>query len=262
MKRIAAFVDFTEGCKIALKQAAVVAKATGAELYAVYILTGDDNTAAKEEELWTFTQTVPGLENIKVQVGTGDLLDGAAQTLRFIHPDLVVVGTHGIKGIKQHLFGAHILKLVEAIPFPSIVVQENTVVRESGFKHILFPVSAHPEFQVQSEQTAKIAAIFQSEIVQYEIAKGPAMDDTRLENTRQATAYLESHQIRSQYVLEEATVVSVGNSRQALKYAAENNMDLISSMAEVAPNDISLGRPDMENLLTNPQGIPILCCHS
>jgi len=25
----------------------------------------------------------------------------------------------------QHLFGAHILKLVQAIPYPSIVLQEN-----------------------------------------------------------------------------------------------------------------------------------------
>jgi nucleotide-binding universal stress UspA family protein len=262
MKKIAAFIDFTEGCKIALQQANAIAKAANAEIYAVYIMTESGDVTAQEDALRSFALSVPGIPaNIQVAVGTGELLEGAAHTLKRIDPDLVVVGTHGIKGIVQHLFGAHILKLVEAIPFPCIVVQENTRVRENGWDKILFPVGSHPGYRLKTEQTAALAKVFHAQIIQYEIEKSPDVDEMQKENTKLAREYFNEHQIPFTYIVEEATVLSVGYSRQELKYASENNIGLISVMAEIAPNDISYGKADMETLLTNEFGIPILCCN-
>ncbi|MBS3915885.1 MAG: universal stress protein [Bacteroidetes bacterium] len=261
MNKIVAFIDFTEGCKIALKQSAIIAKATGAELCVAYIMAETGDITKMEYEIEQFTNTVSGMPEFKAVVGTGDLLEVSSHLMRKLSPDLVVVGTHGIKGIKQHLFGAHILKLVQSIPFPCLVVQENTVPSEHGWKYLMLPVSAHPGYRTQMEQSAKAAKIFHSQIIQYEIDKTPDMDEIQLENTRNARDYFNQENIPYTYVMEDATVMSVGNSRQQLKYASENHIGVISSLSEIAPADISFGKADLETLLTNEFGIPILCCN-
>lgn len=262
MKKIVAFIDFTEGCKIALQQANAIARVANAEIYAVYIMTSPGDLTVQEDALRNFALSVPGISrSIQIAVGTGELMEGAAHTLKRINPDLVVVGTHGIKGIVQHLFGAHILKLVQAIPFPCVVVQENTKVRENGWNKLLFPVGAHPAYRIMTEQAAALAKVFHTHVIQYEIEKSPDVDELQKENTKMAREYFDENQIPFTYILEEATVLSVGYSRQILKYASENDIGLISTLAEIAPGDISYGKADMENLLTNEFGIPILCCN-
>jgi nucleotide-binding universal stress UspA family protein len=262
MKRIAAFIDFTDGCKIALAQAAVLCKQTGAQMFAVHIVGEGVDIEQKKREVQAFTDGVPNMpSNLEAVVGTGDLPDGARHVLRHISPDCVVVGTHGIKGIKQHLFGAHILKLVQAIPYPCIVVQENTVVNPQGFGTILFPVGSHPNYDVKIAQTSSIARIFNSEIVQYEIDKSTGVEEMVQRNSRDAREYFTNQHVNYRYVLEDATVVSVGFSRQTLKFAAQNQIDLIAQMSDVPPTEAFYGLADKENFLTNEAGIPILCCN-
>jgi nucleotide-binding universal stress UspA family protein len=262
MKKIAAFIDFTEGCKIALAQAAVIAAKTGAQLFVVYIITDSGDRDQKQREIRDFALQVPGVPETMIAVAeNGDLLEGARHTLRFIDPDCVVVGTHGIKGLKQHLFGAHILKLVQAIPYPCIVVQENTVVNPNGFESILFPVGSHPAYDIKIAQTSVIAKVFDSEIVQYEIDKSTGVDEMVKRNSRDAREYFEANHLKYRFVLEEATVMSVGYSRQTLKFAAANHTGLIALMADVPAAEAFYGIADKENFLTNELGIPVLCCN-
>lgn len=262
MNKIAAFIDFTEGCKIALSQAAVIANKTGADMYVVYVMIHGGDAAETEKQMRDFSASVPGLpDNIKYTTGSGELLEGAAKVLRQINPDLVVVGTHGIKGIVQHLFGAHILKLVQAIPFPCIVVQENTVVKPDGFRKVLFPVGSHPRYDIKIAQTAEVAGIFGSEIIQYEIDKSIGIDEIVKKNSDTSRDFFENHPLNFSFVMEDANVVSVGFSRQTLKYAAEHGCDLISQMSDVPANEVIFGKADKENFLTNEHGIPVLCCN-
>lgn len=262
MKRIVAFIDFTEGCKVALSQASVIARTTGAEIYLLYVMRHDEDEEAKKKELLDFAHSVPGMpENMYTRIGTGELLDGAVAALRRIDPDLVVIGTHGIKGIKQHLFGAYILKLVQSIPYPSLVVQENTVVNPGGFAKILFPVGPGANYQMKIDQTANIARVFHSKIIHYQIDKSTGSDDLIRKNSHAARDYFEANGFAYDSVIEEPTVVSVGYSRQTLKYAEENQMDLLAVMAAVPTNEAFYGKADKENLLTNELGIPVLCCN-
>jgi nucleotide-binding universal stress UspA family protein len=262
MKKIAAFIDFTEGCKIALSQAAVMAHKTQAEMYVVYIMNDDSDPAAKQIEMLDFAKQLPNMPNNMIAVaGHGDLLEGAKQVLRHIDPDFVVVGTHGIKGMMQHLFGAHILKLVQAIPYPCIVVQENTVVNPDGFSSILFPVGSHPAYDVKIAQASKLAKIFDSEVVQYEIDKSTGVDDMIKRNSRDSKAFFEANHTKYRFVLEDATVMSVGYSRQTIKFANDNHMGIIALMSDVPATEAFYGKADKENFLTNPSGIPVLCCN-
>ena len=57
---------------------------------------------------------------------------------------LMVVGTHGPKGLRQSLLGADILKLVRHVSVPSLVVQAESPA-EPRMDRILLPVAGHTD---------------------------------------------------------------------------------------------------------------------
>jgi hypothetical protein len=71
----------------------------------------------------TISDGVPVEKVIEV----GSLRCATQDVLLRIKPNVVVICKHGIKGM-QHIFGARILKLVQAIPLPCIVPQENCTI--------------------------------------------------------------------------------------------------------------------------------------
>lgn len=262
MHKVAVLIDFTEGCKIALHQARVVAQKVGTGLSVINFI-GNTSEEEVKEEVRKFTASVLG-DSIPFEpvAAHGDVLHNTTFVLSHIDPVLVVVGTHGIRGIKQQLFGAHILKLVQSIAYPCLVVQENTVVNESGLNAILFPVGPHPQFHIKIEQTAALAKIFGSMVVEYEIERSMLEPNPAVvANRKAARDYFEEHGINFQQVMEDTTIVSLGYARQTIKYAADHHFNAISVMSDVPADDVYLGRTDKENLLTNPAGIPVLCCN-
>lgn len=263
MNKIAVLIDFTEGCKIAVEQAVVLAMQTNAEIYAITIVPEGSDSETKEKTLQDFaSEVVNNRVPLHAVVGKGDLMHTSGYVLSHIDPMLVVIGTHGIKGIKQHLFGAHILKLVQSILYPCVVVQENTVVNPNGFEKILMPVGPHKQFHIKVEQTAMVAAFHHSTVLQYEIERTHIeTNEFVLKNKRQAKEYFTEKGTRFSELIEETKVISLGYARQTIQYASDNHYDLISVMSDVPAEDIYLGRTDKENILTNPTGIPVLCCN-
>lgn len=263
MKNIAVLIDFTEGSKIAMEQALLLATQQNATLHAINIAESQDKVAQAEAELRKFLSTHPNEHvEVKIEVGVGALFTTVPLILRRIEPDLVVVCTHGVKGMFQHLFGAHILKLVQVIHYPSIVVQENNHVNFASLKKILFPLGPHPEYLTKVNTTCKMAKALGAEITFYEIDK-PGLDgDPQLDiNRKAAKEHFESQGISFVSVIEEMNFISAGFSRQTLEYAAANNFSLISLMASVSKNDLLFGSGDKESFLVNTQGIPVLCCN-
>ena len=60
---------------------------------------------------------------------------------------MMVIGTHGPKGIRQKFFGPDILKLLKKASIPSVIVQEGSNVPEGGFTKAIFPVGGHDDYQ-------------------------------------------------------------------------------------------------------------------
>lgn len=263
MKTIAILIDFTDGSKVTLHQALLLAKKTNARLYAINIATTNDKFAQAETDLKTFIKENTEMWNsIHTEIGVGNLFEAVPAILKKIDPDLVILCTHGVKGMFQHLFGAHILKLVQAIPFPCIVLQENNKKDLSSIDSILFPLGPHPEFETKIFQTTKIAAVFAANIVLYEIDRPGLETENQMNKNLQASKdYFTQHQIPFNRVLDDLKIISAGYSRQTLDYARENNISLISIMSTVSKNDILFGVSDKENFLINTMGIPVLCCN-
>lgn len=262
MKNIAVLIDFTDGSKTALKQAIAVAKKANGKLSGIHIVSSQDKVKQAESDLDDFLKTnAPDIE-IRPVVGIGGLNAATNSALQKTQADLVFICTHGIKGMFQQLFGAHILKLVQAINCPCLVISEHTKVDLSQTQTILFPIGPHPDYMVKVKQTAGLAKILGASLIIYMIDRnGADANEILNKNIELAESYFTEQQIPYTKVIEELQQFSAGFSRQTMEYAVTNRIPLMSLMATVSDNDALYGYVDKENFLVNNQGISILTCN-
>jgi len=262
MKSIVVLVDFTEGCKKSLQQAKIIALKSGATVSVTHVVKDSRTSQDAQARLMEFSMTELGPEiTPNAIIGEGDLIQAVANTVAGALPDLVVLCTHGIHGIPQRLFGAHVLKLVQALPYTCLVVQENSHIEAGGIKRILFPASPFPDFSQKMIQAARLAKVFDSEIVMYEIEKylGNAQDDVEV-NMKMAEEYFTNEKIKHIRVVEETKIMSLGYARQTMGYAHEHKLDAVCIMSGIQANDVAMLKADKESMLTNDPGIPVLSC--
>jgi nucleotide-binding universal stress UspA family protein len=173
---------------------------------------------------------------------------------------LMVIGSHGIKGVREKFFGADILKLVKEIPVPVLVIQKQYDFPSAGLKTILFPASSHFDFSLKIEATINLARMFDSEIHLYTIEK-PELEWSKelIANIEKAKHAFETHKIKFQRVSEKQTTFSVGYSKQILQYAHRISADVIALMSVPTDEHYYIADSDKESILTNAMKIPVYC---
>jgi nucleotide-binding universal stress UspA family protein len=262
LSRIVLLVDFKANSSPGVLQAWSLAKLSGAQLIALHVNHGHEHESELTEHVKQYVNSIIGEEvPMEVMFGKGDYLTRIPELLEGIKPDLVVICTHGIHGIAQHLFGANILKLIREIAFTSLVVHENSRIIGNGFQKMLMPASPYPEFTAKMVHTARIAELTGGDIVFYEIDKYLADSEELIsENFQKAEQYYKKRDIPFARVVDEPKGFSMGFAQQTLQYARENGFDVICLSNEIHDESIAMGKVDKEKFLTNKDGIPVLCC--
>jgi hypothetical protein len=261
--KIAVLIDFTEGSKIALQQACLLAAKTSSTIVAINIIDSKEKLKEAESNLKTFIERdVPNNINHECIVEVGNLFESVESLLQKIEPSLVMICTHGVKGMFQHLFGAYIFKLIQTIHFPTIVLQENNISNIGNIKNILLPIGPHENFELKVKQTTELAKLLGSKIFIYEINKiALETDKIKVSNLNRAKEYFTKNNVEFEKIVEDFDLFSVGFAKQTLKFAADNSMNIISLMTTVSENELMMKVADKENFLVNTYGIPILCCN-
>lgn len=261
MKNIAVLVDYTEGSKKALNQARVLAELAGSHVHVLNV-TDNEINELEHARLAAFTTEVIGISlPMTTHLCDGRLMTGLVEGLTAIRPDLIVLCTHGVKGVVQHLFGARVLALVHSLDNSFLVVHENSEINEAGFEKILFPATHSSIASVLIHQVMNIAAECDSEVVFYEIDKYVGDVEKEIKaNFEAAKKVFKAKGIRFSHVKEEPNNHSMGFARQTLDFACSNGIGLIATPSEVVDNGFLMMKSDKELLLTNSQGIPVLAC--
>jgi nucleotide-binding universal stress UspA family protein len=172
---------------------------------------------------------------------------------------LVVIGTHGVRGLKQKLIGADILKIITKLPVPTLVVQSSSPFRTS-FSKIVLPVATHQAYENILLAVVMIGNLFKSEVHIYSIERpGFGWPEPLKRNLEKTKEIFDENGIRYIRVNEKQTVLSVGFARQTLQYSKKTGADLIAMMSVSSEEYHYFADQDKENLLTNDSGIPVLC---
>jgi nucleotide-binding universal stress UspA family protein len=254
--------DLTNAAQQAIRQATVIARKTNSSVTLMHVM--DSKSSALDlvqQSLETEADSIiknAGV-NCDVLIKDGNLFDVISYVACEKDYDLMVIGTHGIRGIKQMLFGADILKLVVRIPFPVIVVQETSQLIES-FHKIVLPVSSHDTFLSAMETILYYAGIYNTEIHLYSIYKaGFAWSDQMLRNIEEATRLIQSKGIPMIRVKEEQQVYSMGYAKQTVKYAQSIGADALCMISIPTEENYYFAQSDKETMLLNDFHIPVIC---
>lgn len=260
--KLLTLVDFSEGSAQVLRKVALMATSKDAQVYALHVVKTAEEVATSAVKLEQFCN-----ENSDFQIQTtvlcGDLFDCVKSYAIQLQPSLVLIKTHGIRGVSQHLFGSLIFKLVQNIPFPCLVYPGERI--ESGFniRKILFPLGQHSMFKVKISQTAAIAKLFEAQITLYHIEADLSGSEVSMAvQVAESSEYFESHGISVQKQTDPIRFFSAGYAKQTLHYAQTQGYDVISIVA--TPEGQQTANPvlDKEMFLCNEAGIPILACNN
>jgi nucleotide-binding universal stress UspA family protein len=128
---ILAATDFSTRSNRALRQAGLLARATGAELQIVHIVDDDVPEQLLEMDkreasriIAEQVQTMPELAELRCHpvVVTGDPFDGILRTAATVKPDLIVMGQHRRSLLRDIFVGTTIERVVRARSFPVLMV--------------------------------------------------------------------------------------------------------------------------------------------
>lgn len=262
MKKYVVLIDFTPTAELALQQAIATAKPHNAELILLHVL-GRFQESKKAATIEAMAEMVKQAEaaglSAKAEVVIGSLNTEVADYVSDNRIDMVFVGTHGVHGLKQNLFGSKIYKLVKGLSAPALVVNDKSTVVSGGFKKVLLPVSPHEEFFSKVKQVAQLLADA-GEVVLFAIKKpGADIEVATSENVESAKTYLDEKGIPNRYEVVDTDRFTLGYARETLRFVQEMDVDLIAIMTRVSVENQAFGKLDKEGMLLNDLGLPIFC---
>jgi nucleotide-binding universal stress UspA family protein len=261
--RILVPIDFTDAADKAIEFAAFLASKCHGQITLLHVFEdGDLSIEACDAKLKTISDKLNAEEDI-----SSDFICEKGNIFNII-PDvasknnfrLMILGTHGRKGLREKFFGVDILKLLKKVCIPSMVVQAHSTIPAAGFNKTVFPVGGHDEYVKMIDAMFIIAGIFDPEIYLYSISKAGFEQTEKLkENIKLAEQRFSEKGINYKRVSEDQNVFSVGFAKQTLKYSAQIGADLIAMMASQTRENYYFADSDKEAILTNENGIPVLC---
>jgi len=264
-RKIIVPVDFTAASDQAIKQAIVIAQKADASITLLHIIEkgsvaqSETELSDAEVKLFSLTRSTnnAGIRcDHKIVFGSipGEIVAAANNDDNF----MLVIGTHGIQGLKQKMFGADILKIVRKVSVPCLIVQENCDCEPSN--PIVFPVGGHEGFRQLILATASMALLFGAEVHIYSIRrKGEPEYEKIRENTLLAEKIFKEKSISYKRITEDVTIISVGFARQTLQYANTIGAGFISIMSVKSEEHYYFAQADKETMINNQFNIPVLC---
>ena len=250
--------DFSDGSKRAFPQAAFLADWHDAELHILNV-TGRYRHDYKETkdhfpiDLDTLTDWLrrpsasikgskwPDLQNLSITQEQIESSSPAKQIVDYADAndvDLVVMGTHGRRGVDRMLFGSVTEEVVRQAPCPAFTVRTDAeVVPAQAVRRILVPVDFSDASDTAVQHAKEIAFTYGAEIdllhvVEepfYPPAYGPDVEtfptEDVVERVEKQLARMAEDDIGFEHVMVSATTGSPSN--EILNYIEENEVDLV-----------------------------------
>ncbi|MCW5897857.1 MAG: universal stress protein [Flavobacteriales bacterium] len=261
MKDILCATDLSPASDTALYHALLIAGRAGKHVDLLHVLdkhASEESEARAREHMAHRIAEAGGSEVARVVIMRGDPLTAITEAASHAH-GLVVLCTHGPRGLRQSLFGADILKLVRKLPIPALVVQEHSPRREM-LDRIVMPVAAHEDVDKLEDITIELARLFAAEVEVYEVIRplGAASEELA-RNKRETLRRLAEEGVRHREVNEESEVFSAGFAEPTIRHAEKAGASCIAMMAHASREYRFIADAEKERMFTNTPGIPVLC---
>lgn len=261
--------DFTEQAETALSHASRIAQESEDEVRLLHIINNDSKSKLKKknagEEL-IFEELKKWADKNKSETGVnttyhaeeGSIFTTIGEYITDSDASLVVLGTHGIKGI-QHIVGAFALKVISSSPVPVIVVQSKRIDTD-GYKKIILPIDHNKHGKNKIAYAIAVAKYFNGEVHVFESRETDSfIANTVSQNSLQAQNIMKEQNIPYFIVQEKGGEGSF--TKQLVRYGSEINADLIVISSEHDTQgvaDLILGKNESQ-IINNDAQIAVMC---
>ncbi|MDZ4757169.1 MAG: universal stress protein [Bacteroidota bacterium] len=273
IKRILVPVDFSETSEISLVEAMTLAKRLSAEVFILHVIESSGYYYSifpeKSVALPSFNEVKKAV-NQKMEILQGKLAKKYGVT---IHPfivnghidteiialakkkkiDMIFMGTHGASGYKEVFIGSNAQHVVTLSNVPVITIQQKK--DKAGFKNILIPIDDSLHSREKVNIAMLIAETFKSYIHLIGLPETKDEEEVNKINIKLASVEKIINDSKLGY---KTTVVHGKNlAKAAIKYAKENNCDLIViNTGHESQTGIFLGA--LAQQIVNHSSIPVL----
>lgn len=258
LKRILVPTDFSPISLSAFDDAVKLALQTDLELYHLHVVDSQDQVDTARKKMQRISTEVKEEHGVKVNnlVRVGEFMKSIGDLTYEIDADLVIMGTHGIKGM-QWLTGSNALKILSKSRAPILISQKS---RNKEIQHIVVPLDYRVETRQKLDMAIKIAAAYKARIhllVQRE--SDSLLVDKMNKMIKQVTTYIVDHKVEYTLNYEDKEI----SSNRLLDFAHRVGADLIAIInyqEEVYTELFGVSRE--QGLITNKYNIPVLCVNA
>jgi nucleotide-binding universal stress UspA family protein len=255
-KTILTPVDYSEVSDVAVANAAKILKASKGDLLLFHVVKTPKQLFPAQRKLKIFTAKVqakfPEI-SVKSRVRIGDVYDDIGNAALENNAELIVMGTHGLKGF-QIITGSRALKVVANSEVPIIIVQKKTRIK-GDFNNILVPMTIDKNSKQKLTYAKHLASYFNSKIFllpQHE--KDEFLRNKVQRDINFSKKYFEEANIE----YEVATVKESGdNFDDYIKYSKDKEIDLVVFLNQ-AESAYTLFDAKVQRVITNKSNIPVL----
>ena len=251
--------DFSSVSDTAIDHALKLASATTAEIYVLHVAReqADVNTAKIKLEKQISERNSTNITTHAL-VKIGNFISEIGNSAEEIGAQLIVMGTHGPKGLIQTVTGGDAMKVVSHSQKPFIVVQDKGI-KDTGYDNIVVPLDMTEDSKQKLDEVADIAKYFNSKvhiIAKYE--KDKSLYAKLKNNVIFAKKYFSDKGVAFSIVISEP---KADFEKEIITYAKENDADLIAIINSLKWNifgSLFASRRE-EQIITNKEQIPVLC---
>ena len=252
--------DFTHVAEHALAHAVKISRMVGNDICLLHIVDSGISAGVetdKKSQLQKIIEENTKKYNIPISyhISKGSIFTAIAEYVNEKEASLVVMGTHGMKGL-QKLTGSWALKVIVKSKIPFIVVQDAPVDQER-YHNIVFPVDFRSENKEKMRMAIFMGKYFDSKIhMLVSVSSDISLIKKTNINLNFAIKFLIQNNI--EYEIHE---VPRGNfAQQTIDFAQKINADLLLIMTtkNITMADYVMGASE-QFMIANSSKIPVCC---
>ncbi|MBX7202649.1 MAG: universal stress protein [Bacteroidia bacterium] len=276
IRKILVPTDFSETANIALDHAVNLAQMIKAEITLLHVLSSFSFRVNLPEvsELEESHQTrISGvvdskltlladsiLDNsgvrVNIMVSSGRIRDEVVRVADEIDADLIILGTHGVSGIKEFFMGSNAFRVVMEASCPVLSVR--TSAQKMGFHDIVIPIDNSFHSREKLGVSVQLAKLYGSTLHVCGLRSHDHQDEDLNAKFRMKMKQVEDFLVEKEVNYTLQTVFCTNIAKAATDFATEKKADLIVIMNEQEMNDTGFFMGAYAQQIVNHSNIPVL----
>lgn len=250
--------DFTPVSDKAVQYALFLGGHIATEIRLVHFATNESEVIKRRKEFEAVKEklTIPTTVDVSILVKVGDVFSDLGKVAKIEKAQLIVMGTHGMKGF-QRLSGSYAMKVITSAEIPFLVVQKDTETKE--IENIMVPVDLTKESLQIVSIAGDMSKIFKSKIHVLAEKQYDEMLSTRIK----IRIGIVSKEYEERSIDSEVSYLDSSGyySKKIINYVKENNGGLIA-IAYHSESLLPQFDSFAQDLITNKLGLPVLIVNS